>query len=197
MQFRLKKILAVLDALPVMIMAFMSWRSNDGLLPPVLITAVLMFCWHFIENALLRSKFDQEKQTGYVGYMEWPNIIFTFMIVIAFSERRMLNGIPVMSPEMALTGCLVTIAGITLRVWAYVTLKEEFSKAPGMNKKYIRSGLYRFIDHPANIGFFLIGMGVAAGLASLGGCLAGVTLLLPSLVFVSRFEKKLLRTTMA
>jgi isoprenylcysteine carboxyl methyltransferase (ICMT) family protein YpbQ len=193
MKFSLPYVLAILDALPVMVLIFLLWQSGNSMMWPALLTAAIMFGWHFTENSILHSRFNNNRQVGYTGYMQWVHMGFTAIILTAFVDQCMyIFKLPVI---VALVGCLIAGIGIVLRIWAWLTLKEEFSKAPGLNQKYIRRGPYKFTDHPANIGFFLIGIGVAMGLGSAMACLTAIIMLLPALLYISRHEKKLLRTT--
>lgn len=204
MKWKIKKVLFFLDLVPVLMMMILSKLAQDGFFWTTTITLALMLTWHYTEHSILKPRFDDERLDHYVGHMEWPNFVFTAMVLVAFVEKlfRVFEFgyyVPEFSFvfEVDASGMVVSyvlmIVGILLRVWAYATLKAEFAKAPGLNKKYSREGPYRFFKHPANMGFFLISMGMAMGFYSAGACLVGIVFLTPSLIFVSVFEEKRLR----
>lgn len=206
MKFKIKKVLFFLDLIPVLFMIVLSILLQDGLALSTAITLILMLLWHYTEHAILKPSFDLAFQDKYVGHMEWPNFAFTAMVLIAFVEKLcdLLGwGMPsvtlgVISNDRLIviaSGYLLMLMGIVLRSWSYATLKEEFAKAPGSNKKYIQQGPYRFGKHPANVGFFMISIGMALGFYSTGAFCIGLVLLIPALVFVSVFEQRRLRKT--
>lgn len=207
MKLKIKKVLFFLDLIPVLLMIILSILLRDGLALSIVATLTLMLIWHYTEHTILKPRFDLEPQDKYVGYMEWPNFAFTAMVLVAFLEKLcdqlgfdLSFAIPLwmMSGDritVIVSGYVLMLVGIVLRSWSYVTLKEEFAKAPGLNKKYIQQGPYRFGKHPANVGFFMISMGMALGFYSIGAFCMGLVLLIPALVFVSVFEQRRLRKT--
>jgi protein-S-isoprenylcysteine O-methyltransferase Ste14 len=193
----LKYILAVLDAVPVMIVLFFSIREGVQSVLIVLYLAILMFVWHFAENNILKPRYVKEAVAVYAGKQVWPTIAFSLVIVASAIERS----ICYLSHEMntcsvawidsyisGLAGCTIASIGVLLRILSFITIKEEFIREPGDNKQYIREGPYRIMRHPAYYGLFWIGIGAALCLQSLWGLVVAVVTLLSAVQYVIWIE---------
>jgi protein-S-isoprenylcysteine O-methyltransferase Ste14 len=98
---------------------------------------------------------------------------------------------------LALTGCLLAVAGAALvrrsrmelgRAWSLVPIAEE---ATGL----VTTGPYRLVRHPIYLGLSMLAMGEALAFASWPGFLVLVAGVVPTFVWRAAAEEKLLTGT--
>lgn len=200
---KLKSILAVVDAAAVLLIVEMTifTGSRDVIVP--VISALLLFIWHVLENNFLKRRYTKEEVPEYPGGLAWPNCAFAAILVAASVERVIFGTSSNLfiaiffdvrtSLFIAIGGCTIMILGLLLRIWSYVTIKDEFSRPPRKNQNYIKKGPYHFFKHPANLGLLLLGIGVSISFSSLLGIAIAIVLLFPSLIYVGYIEEKLRR----
>lgn len=200
---KLKSIFAVVDAVAVLLIVEMAifTASRDVII--LLISALLLFIWHVLENNFLKRRYTKKKVPEYPGGLAWPNCAFAAMLTAAAAERVIFGTLSNLSVAaffdvrtslfIAVGGCTIMILGLLLRTWSYITIKDEFTRPPGKNQNYIKRGPYRFFKHPANLGLLLLGIGVSISFSSLLGIVTAIVLLFPSLIYVGYIEEKLRR----
>lgn len=91
-------------------------------------------------------------------------------------------------------GLGLVVLGAVLFVWARRTLRTNYSGHVSVKfgQTLVQSGPYRFIRHPAYLGYLLIAVGISLGYSSLAGLCAIPLLLLPGLIYRIQTEEKLL-----
>jgi protein-S-isoprenylcysteine O-methyltransferase Ste14 len=94
------------------------------------------------------------------------------------------------------TGLLMIICGITLRIIAISTLRQNFSYLVGIREEHelITSGIYTKIRHPSYTGGILINIGIQVCLFSLIGILITIASLVIYYGPRIRFEEDVLRS---
>ncbi|MCL5428481.1 MAG: isoprenylcysteine carboxylmethyltransferase family protein [Chloroflexi bacterium] len=93
-----------------------------------------------------------------------------------------------------LGGFTLILLGIALFVWAHRTLGTGYTGHASVKAEQtlVQTGPYRFVRHPAYLGYLLMALGIALGYWSLAGLVAVLVFLLPSLAFRITVEEKML-----
>ena len=91
-------------------------------------------------------------------------------------------------------GLLLVLLSVALHSSARRTIRGQFSGHLQIQPEHrlVQSGPYRYIRHPAYLGYLLMAGGIGIGYSSLISCGAVILLLLPGLVFRIRVEERLL-----
>lgn len=91
-------------------------------------------------------------------------------------------------------GLILIFLGSALFVWARRTLGKFYSGHVSVveGQPLAQGGPYRFIRHPAYMGYLLMALGIACGYSSLAGFIVTLFLLLPAAIYRSWVEDKLL-----
>jgi len=95
---------------------------------------------------------------------------------------------------MQITGLVLILSAVALRVWTRAHLRGLYSGHVEVlaGHRLVQSGPYRFVRHPGYTGFLLMTLGVAIGYSSLIGLAAVPVLLLPGLAYRMKVEERLL-----
>jgi protein-S-isoprenylcysteine O-methyltransferase Ste14 len=95
---------------------------------------------------------------------------------------------------MQITGLVLILAALALRVWARTHIRDLYSGHVEVQADHylVQSGPYHFARHPGYIGFLLMALGLCIGYSSLIGLIAIPVLLLPGLAYRMRAEERLL-----
>ena len=95
---------------------------------------------------------------------------------------------------MPIAGVALVALGTGLFIWARRTLGANYSGHVSVrsDQKLVQSGPYRFIRHPAYLGYLGMALGISLGYSSIAGVGAIVVLFLPSLVYRINVEERLL-----
>lgn len=95
---------------------------------------------------------------------------------------------------MPIAGVALVVLGTGLFIWARRTLGANYSGHVSVrsDQKLVQSGPYRFIRHPAYLGYLGMALGISLGYSSLAGVGAIALLFLPSLVYRIDVEERLL-----
>lgn len=93
-----------------------------------------------------------------------------------------------------LAGFGMILFGTLLFIWARRTLGAGYSGHASITEDQIlvQTGPYRIIRHPAYLGYLLMALGVALGYWSLAGILSVILLILPSVIYRSGVEERML-----
>lgn len=95
---------------------------------------------------------------------------------------------------MSFFGIGLIASGIALFIWARRTLGMNYSGHVSVKagQTLVQSGPYRFIRHPAYLGYLWMALGISLGYSSLAGIFALLVLLLPALIYRINVEEKML-----
>ena len=86
---------------------------------------------------------------------------------------------------LQIIGWMLVLCGSVLFVWARRTLGNYYSGHVSVmeGQPLMQDGPYRFVRHPAYLGYLLIAVGVAAGYSSLIGLAVILLVLLPAVIY--------------
>jgi protein-S-isoprenylcysteine O-methyltransferase Ste14 len=95
---------------------------------------------------------------------------------------------------MQIAGLILILLGSMLFIWGRRTLGSYYSGHVSVveGQPLVQNGPYRFIRHPAYMGYLLIAAGMAVGYSSLTGFIVIPILLLPAVLYRLSVEDKLL-----
>ena len=118
--------------------------------------------------------------------------VFSFDFEIPWLQYRYLP----QSTAMAISGILITAAGLAFAIWARVHLGRNWSSAVTIKAQHelIRSGPYRFVRHPIYTGMILGILGTALANGKVRG-LMGVLLVWFGFLVKSRMEEQFMDRT--
>ncbi|MBI0583870.1 MAG: isoprenylcysteine carboxylmethyltransferase family protein [Methanomassiliicoccus sp.] len=96
---------------------------------------------------------------------------------------------------LLITGASMVLSGIVIRVIAIVTLGKNFSGRLRIREDHtlVRTGIYRYVRHPAYLGAILLFLGIPVMVSSILGFLA-MFLLVIYLLYRIRLEERMLIT---
>jgi protein-S-isoprenylcysteine O-methyltransferase Ste14 len=140
----------------------------------------------------LKGSVSQEEIGDLSYWLIIPGMLITFYAspieYIAFPYSYPL------SAWLKATGLILVVLGVAIFVWARRALGSSYSGHISVlsEQPLVQSGPYRFIRHPAYLGYLLMGVGISLGYFSLIGLIAIPLLLLPGLIYRIRVEDKLL-----
>ncbi|RPI86970.1 MAG: isoprenylcysteine carboxylmethyltransferase family protein [Chloroflexi bacterium] len=95
---------------------------------------------------------------------------------------------------MQVIGLLMLGISVALHSWARQAIRGQFSGHLQIQPEHrlVKNGPYRYIRHPAYLGYLLMALGIAISYSSLISIGAVLVLLLPGLAYRMRVEEKLL-----
>ena len=91
--------------------------------------------------------------------------------------------------EMRVLGILIALLGIVFWIVSYINLGNSFGVLPKKQKR-VKTGLYRYFNHPMYIGIWLTFLGISIANASWQGLVFLNVVILPLLFIRARFEEK-------
>jgi len=97
-------------------------------------------------------------------------------------------------PAIAWTGVAAGACGLTLRLWAVLTLRERYSKTLPIQEKHSveRCGPYRWVRHPGYLGSLLTLNGIALASGNWAVLLASLIATVAAYTYRIRIEDKML-----
>lgn len=95
---------------------------------------------------------------------------------------------------LKITGLTIEVLGIIFFIWARKVLGSSYSGhiSVKIDQQLVQNGPYRYIRHPAYLGFLLMALGISLGYFSLIGLVSIPTLLLPGLIYRIKVEDQML-----
>jgi protein-S-isoprenylcysteine O-methyltransferase Ste14 len=96
-----------------------------------------------------------------------PPILFAYLIQKHFIFSNGFGSFSALFPFLGYLGCLFIAFGVTIRLMAVATLKQQFTTKVSIIEKHriVEQGVYRMIRHPAYLGYLasLLGIGLVLG----------------------------------
>jgi len=138
---------------------------------PLIIAIGLIIFFYSIEWSLrygkeARSFKTTEKDNNSTFYLKRLISLNTVIIPSAFLLNHYDICVLFNDPLLAISGNVIMVTGLLLRVFAVLTLKEYYTRTLKIqeNQKIIDVGLYKHLRHPGYLGLIMIWTG--AGLSS-------------------------------
>lgn len=135
---------------------------------PGLVLAPL-YGWLVLEVGLLVRDLARHQRSGHDrGTRILVSVTLVGAIWVGLLLRTLVPALNSPAPwAWAVAGVAVMVLGLTVRLWAVVTLGRSFSTFLGVRpgQTVVRRGPYRWVRHPSYTGLWLIvfGFGLAAG----------------------------------
>jgi len=167
----------------------------------LLVTGIAYAAGIVISYYVREERFWESRLKGLVTAEEQADYSFWFitlgmMAAFYLSPLEYLYIAPLLprAAWMEASGLGLVILGSVLFVWARRILGEGYSGHISIKQgqELTQSGPYRFIRHPAYLGYLLMALGLALGYSSLAGLAAIPLILIPTAIFRIRVEDKIL-----
>ena len=167
----------------------------------LLVTGIAYAAGIVISYYVREERFWESRLKGLVMAEEQADYSFWFitlgmMAAFYLSPLEYLYIAPLLprAAWMEASGLGLVILGSVLFVWARRILGESYSGHISIKQgqELTQSGPYRFIRHPAYLGYLLMALGLALGYSSLAGLAAIPLILIPTAIFRIRVEDKIL-----
>lgn len=94
--------------------------------------------------------------------------------------------------ELRIVGILIATAGLIFWIVSFLNLGHSFGVLPQKQKR-VKTGLYKYFNHPMYIGIFMTFLGISLANASWQGLVFLNVVILPLLFLRARFEEKQLK----
>lgn len=142
-----------------------------------------------------RTKEKSPRQERKSFYFILSSILVTIGICISLREGQ---AVPLPSLILTWFSLFLYGAGIFLRYWSMLVLKQEFTRHVHVSssKTLVGHGPYRFIRHPLYSGLILCMIGISFYLAIWIGLAATIILVLPSILYRIKLEEKMLENVL-
>lgn len=198
MSRKMRFFLLVPSPLLAFLLARLGWVSKqDNLMGWILFLVGVCFMVglpFFILRTRKTPPATQEEKGDRSFWLILPGFLFIF-----FGPPLEFLYLPKVLPRnsgMEISGIMLLVCGMALRVWMRLSIQELYSSHVEVTKSHrlVQSGPYHFIRHPGYTGFLLIALGIAFGYSSLIGLVAIPGLMLPGLVYRLLVEEKLLES---
>jgi protein-S-isoprenylcysteine O-methyltransferase len=146
---------------------------------------------------LWRNRDDKDSRRTETGNRSFWWILPGFAAVF-FAPPLEFLFLPPLLPRgigMELTGLLVLVTGMAMRVWTRMTIGGMYAGYVSVTAGHVlvTDGPYRWVRHPGYTGFVIIALGLCIGYSSLIGLAAIPVLLLPGLAYRMKVEERLLK----
>lgn len=167
----------------------------------LLVTGIIYAAGIVISHYIREERFWESRLKGLVTAEEKADYSFWFitlgmMTAFYLSPLEYLYIAPLLPRTtcMEVSGLVLVILGSVLFVWARRILGESYSGHISVkeDQELMQIGPYRFIRHPAYLGYLLMALGLALGYSSLAGLIAVPLVLIPATIFRIRVEDKML-----
>jgi protein-S-isoprenylcysteine O-methyltransferase Ste14 len=121
------------------------------------------------------------------------SIIWILGLLTSFIDFFFIQNFSVSNPITNLTGLIIFIFGISIRLISRKELKKSFSYMLKVRKDQIliTTGIYRYVRHPAYTGDYIAQLGVTMIFSSLYGFVIMLFLILP-FIYRIKIEEKML-----
>jgi protein-S-isoprenylcysteine O-methyltransferase Ste14 len=183
-RFLLSCALAALNAALVTIVRAATHRPHDGRAFAAFLA--LLTIWCVIEGTLVDERPAAGSNLGALATSTGLAIVATFIAAIAGEGATSV-------PSTAIGACVMS-AGVLLRCAAIYTLGDRFVSELRADTPLVRSGVYRWLDHPSEVGLLSLTFGAAMLFRSVPAAGVWVALLLPLTIARVRRENEFLRS---
>ncbi len=120
-----------------------------------------------------------------------PLIYLLNLFLIAFFPNTFMISNILISNIAKITGLMISFTGLILWISSMIELGSLFGVLPRKQKK-IKTGIYRYLNHPMYIGISMTMLGISLANGSLQGLIFALMILVPILIIRSRMESRIL-----
>jgi protein-S-isoprenylcysteine O-methyltransferase Ste14 len=123
-----------------------------------------------------------------------PPILFAYLIQKHFIFSYGFGSFSSLFPLFGFLGCLFIACGVTIRLMAVTTLKQQFTTKVSIieRHKIVETGIYKAIRHPAYLGYLASLLGIGLILGNWVGLTALVVLPLLGILYRIHVEESVL-----
>ena len=149
-------------------------------------------------SAINKSRVSSTRTDKFSFLIVWlstfPPILFAYLIQ---KHSIFSNGFGSFSTQfrfMVYLGCLFIAFGVTIRLIAIITLKQQFTTKVSIieGHKIVETGIYKAIRHPAYLGYLAVMLGIGLVLGNWVGLTALVVLPLLGILYRIHVEESVL-----
>jgi protein-S-isoprenylcysteine O-methyltransferase Ste14 len=166
------------------------------------ITMIAIWCFSEIVISLIsiinRIRGFSKDADRYSYIIVWlstiPPIVFEYLVRVRPNLLNGMGDLSFISPMIGYLGCLVLCFGITIRLMAVATLRQQFTLKVSITKihKIIHTGIYGVIRHPAYLGHIISLIGIGFILGNWVGLIAIIFLPLAGVLYRINVEERAL-----
>jgi protein-S-isoprenylcysteine O-methyltransferase Ste14 len=160
----------------------------------MLIGVVALVTWLLAEGllqllGLRQPKSPQRERLSFYSCM----ISFRCVVLFSLLDAMLLQWTTI-RPSLSsvrYAGTALLVAGIVVRIVSRLTLGRQFSAHVQTTESHrlVTSGIYRFIRHPAYLGYLCLWIGFPVCFGSMGGLACAVVAGIPALMYRIRIEE--------
>jgi protein-S-isoprenylcysteine O-methyltransferase Ste14 len=123
-----------------------------------------------------------------------PPILFAYLIQKHIIFSNGFGSFSTLFPFLEYLGCLFLGLGITIRLIAVATLKQQFTTTVSVLERHeiVETGIYKLIRHPAYLGYLMSLLGIGLVLGNGVGLTALVVLPLAGILYRIHVEERVL-----
>ena len=123
-----------------------------------------------------------------------PPILFAYLIQKHSIFSNGFGSFSTLFPFLGYLGCLFIAFGVTIRLMAVATLKQQFTTKVSIieRHKIVATGIYKIIRHPEYLGYLVSLLGIGLVLGNWVGLTALVVLPLAGILYRIRVEESVL-----
>jgi protein-S-isoprenylcysteine O-methyltransferase len=149
-------------------------------------------------SAINKSRVSSTRTDKFSFLIVWlstfPPILFAYLIQKHSIFSNGFGSFDTQFGSMVYLGCLFIAFGVTIRLIAVATLKQQFTTKVTIieGHKIIETGIYKVIRHPAYLGYLAVMLGIGLVLGNWVGLTALVVLPLLGILYRIHVEESVL-----
>lgn len=149
-------------------------------------------------SAINKSTISSTRADKFSFHIVWlatiPPILFAYLIQKHSILSNEFGNSSTLFPFLGYLGCLFIAFGVTIRIMAVITLKQQFTTKVSIieGHKIVETGIYRIIRHPAYLGYLVSLFGIGLVLGNWVGLAALVVLPLLGILYRIHVEEGIL-----
>ena len=149
-------------------------------------------------SAINRSTVTSTGADSFSFFIVWlstiPPILFAYLIQKHFIFSNGFGSFSTLVPLLGYLGCFFIAFGVTIRLMAVITLKQQFTTTVSIMERHkiVETGIYKFIRHPAYLGYLASLLGIGLVLGNWVGLTALVVLPLLGILYRIHVEERVL-----
>ena len=173
-----------------------------GFLRYLSITSFVIWCISEIIISLIsainKSTVSSTGADKFSSFIIWlstiPPILFAYLIRKHSIFSNGFGSFSTQFPFLGYLGCLFIAFGVTIRLMAVATLKQQYTVKVSIIEmhKIVETGIYKIIRHPAYLGYLASLLGIGLVLGNWVGLMALVVLPLAGILYRIHVEESVL-----